>query len=190
MAKAVNFGFVYGMGSPRFVTYAKEKFGVEVSDAAGVNYRRDFFNNFGRLQEWHDRQRKAAHRRGWVISPIGRKRHLMDIGSDNKSVRHEAERQAINSPVQSMASDMMLFSMVLLHPQLDPSVARIISTVHDSLLFEIREEAVEEIVPMIQDVMENLPLEEVFDCVLTVPIKTDATVGKFWAEGAKILQRA
>ncbi len=51
MAKAVNFGFVYGMGSPKFISYAKEKFGVEISDGEGVNYRRDFFRNFGRLQE-------------------------------------------------------------------------------------------------------------------------------------------
>lgn len=186
-AKAVNFGFVYTMGWKRFIIYAKEKFDVEISDAEAQAYRRDYFNNFGQLEEWHDRQRRVAHRRGWVISPIGRKRHLWDIKSTNKMVRAEAERQAVNSPVQSMASDMMLFSMVLLHPQLDPKVARMISTVHDSILFEIREEAVEELVPMIQHTMENLPLEEVFDCVLTVPIKTDAKVGKFWAEGAKVL---
>ena len=189
MAKAVNFGFVYAMGWKRFIIYAKEKFDVEISDAEGQAYRKEFFRNFSNLEEWHDRQRRVAHRRGWVISPIGRKRHLWDIKSDNKMVRAEAERQAINSPVQSMASDMMLFSMVLLHPQLDPKVARMISTVHDSILFEIREEAVADLVPMIQHTMENLPLEKVFDCVLTVPIKTDAKVGKFWSEGAKVYER-
>jgi uracil-DNA glycosylase family 4 len=187
MAKAVNFGFVYGMGAAKFRSYAKEKFEVEVSEAQAQNFRRDYFRNFNRLQAWHDRQRRAAHRRGWVISPIGRKRHLHDIRSDNKKVQAEAERQAINSPVQSMASDMMLMSMILLHEQLDPRVARIISTVHDSILFEIREEAVDDVLPGIIQTMENLPLEEVFGCVLTVPIKADAKVGKFWAEGADLL---
>ncbi len=188
MAKAVNFGFIYAMGSTRFIEYARDKFDVEISPSDGQAFRTSFFQNFSSLQQWHNRQRKAAHRRGWVISPIGRKRHLWDITSDNKKVRGEAERQAINSPVQSMASDMMLLSMVLLHPKLDPKVARIISTVHDSILFEIREEAVDDLLPMIQHTMENLPLEEVFDCLLTVPIVTDAKVGKFWAEEAKVYE--
>lgn len=119
------------------------------------------------------------------MSPIGRKRHLWDINSQEKGIRAEAERQAINAPVQSMASDMMLLSMVQLNGELDESVARVIGTVHDSILFEIRDEALDDIIPRIVYVMENLPLEEEFDCLLTVPIKADVKVGKFWSEGAE-----
>ena len=184
MAKAVNFGFVYGMGYGTFVVYAKEKFGIDISPERAKVYRDDFFDSFRGLYPWHARQRKAAKRRKWVISPVGRKRHLWDIESTNESIRAEAERQAINSPVQSLASDMMLYSMVLLHPKLDPNVARIVSTVHDSILFEIRDEAVDDLLPMIVETMENLPLEERFGCRLTVPIRADVKVGRFWSEGA------
>jgi uracil-DNA glycosylase family 4 len=183
-AKAVNFGFVYGMGYQKFITYSKENYGIDVSEAEAKSYRDAFFDNFRGLYAWHNRQREAAKRRGWVISPIGRKRHLHDIESQHKDIRAEAERQAINSPVQSMASDMMLMSMVKLHDKLDPSVARIIGSVHDSILFEIRDEAVDDLLPQIIYTMENLPLEEEFGCRLTVPIKADAKVGKFWSEGA------
>lgn len=119
------------------------------------------------------------------MSPIGRKRHLWDINSENEGVRAEAERQAINSPVQSMASDMMLMSMVQLNGELDSSVARIIGTVHDSILFEVRDEALDDVIPRIIHVMENLPLEKDFECLLTVPIVADVKVGKFWSEGAE-----
>lgn len=184
-AKAVNFGFVYGMGFRKFIEYSKTKYDVDVTEIEAKNYQRDFFLNFRELRGWHGRQRRAAKRRKWVISPIGRKRHLWDIDSENEGIRAEAERQAINSPVQSMASDMMLMSMVQLNGELDESVARVIGTVHDSILFEVREEALDDIIPRIVWVMENLPLEKDFECLLTVPIKADVKVGKFWSEGAE-----
>ena len=184
-AKAINFGFVYGMGHLTFMEYSKTKFSIDVSTHEAKNYQRDFFQNFRSLRPWHARQRSVANRRKWVMSPIGRKRHLWDINSQEKGIRAEAERQAINAPVQSMASDMMLLSMVQLNGELDESVARVIGTVHDSILFEIRDEALDDIIPRIVYVMENLPLEEEFDCLLTVPIKADVKVGKFWSEGAE-----
>lgn len=188
-AKAVNFGFVYGMGARKFQTYAKTSYGISVSESEAQATRKAYFDLFRGLQPWHQRQRSAAKRRGWVVSSIGRKRHLHDIESTNEDIRAEAERQAINSPVQSMASDMMLMAMIILQPQLDPTVARIISTVHDSILFEIREEAVDDLLPLIVQTMENLPLEEWFDCILTVPIITDVKIGDFWSEGAVELNR-
>jgi len=183
-AKAVNFGFVYGMGYRKFVEYSKTNYGIDVTDAEAKNYRDSFFQNFRGLYPWHGRQRRAAQRRQYVMSPIGRKRHLWDINSKEQGIRGEAERQAINSPVQSMASDMMLMSMVQLNGELDESVAKVIGTVHDSILFEIREEALDDVIPRIVEVMENLPLEKEFECLLTVPIKADVKVGKFWSEGA------
>lgn len=189
-AKAVNFGFVYGMGARKFQTYAKTSYNVNVSYEEAQATRKAYFDLYRSLQAWHARQRSAAKRRGWVVSSIGRKRHLHDIDSTNEEIRAEAERQAINSPVQSMASDMMLMAMIILHEKLDPNVARIVSTVHDSLIFEVREEAVDEVVPMIVEVMENLPLEEWFDCILTVPIIADVKVGSFWSEGAVELDRS
>ena len=186
-AKAVNFGFLYGMGYRKFVQYCKTNYGLEVSDAEAKVVRQTYFDTFRKIQPWHERQRRAARQRGWVISSIGRKRHLWDISSTNKDVQAEAERQAINSPVQSLASDMMLMSMIILNQKLDPSKARIISTVHDSLLFEVRIEALKETIPIVREVMENLPLMKWFECELTVPIAVEIKVGKHWSEGAKVI---
>jgi len=186
-AKSVNFGFLYGMGWKTYIDYAKTHYGIDVADQEAKFVRERFFSTFRSLESWHDRQRRKVKEHKFVISPIGRKRRLWDVDSDNQSVAKEAERQAINSPVQSMASDMMLFSMVLLHPQLDPAKARIISTVHDSLLFEIREDSLSEVIPTIRQTMENLPLEDVFDTVLTVPIEVEIKVGSYWSEGSQVV---
>ena len=75
-AKAVNFGFVYGMGYRKFIEYSKTSYDIDVREVEAKNYQRDFFLNFRSLRPWHTRQRNAAKRRKWVMSPIGRKRHL------------------------------------------------------------------------------------------------------------------
>lgn len=189
-AKAVNFGFLYGMGWKNFIDYAKENYELDVTEIEARRYRNEFFQTFKSLQEWHGRQRKKARLHGYVMSSIGRKRRLHDIHSTNEGIRAEAERQAINSPVQSLASDMMLLAMVQLEKQLPPEEARLISTVHDSILFEIREDKLDKWAPVIKDTMENLPLEELFDCILTVPIVADIKYGLHWSEGAKEFELA
>ncbi len=184
MAKSVNFGFLYGMGWKHYIEYAAEKFELKVTESEAQNYRREFYQTFRSLAPWHARQRKKAKMFGYVMSGIGRKRHLWDIDSTNEGIQAEAERQAINSPVQSLASDMMLLAMIQLEKRLPQDEARLISTVHDSIIFEIREEEVDKWVPVIRDEMENVPLERLFDCILTVPIVVDIKVGDYWSEGA------
>ncbi len=78
---------------------------------------------------------------------------------------------------------MMLLALIILHEMMDPSEARIVGTVHDSILFEIREDVVDKWVPIIRETMENLPLKTKFGVALTVPIKVDITVGTHWGEG-------
>lgn len=184
-AKAVNFGFLYGMGWKNFVDYAKDNYGLDVTEYEAQQARKDYFNQFRKLTEWHARQRKKAQANGFVTSAIGRKRRLHDIRSTNEGIRAEAERQAINSPVQSLASDMMGLAMIQLEERLPASEAILISTVHDSILFEIREDKLDKWVPVITETMENLPLEKDFDCILTVPIVADVKYGTHWSEGAK-----
>jgi len=184
MAKAVNFGFLYGMGWHKFMDYAKENYELDVSEAEAKVARKEFFRQFRSLPGWHDRQRKKARKNGYVLSAIGRKRHLHDIRSTNEGIRQEAERQAINSPVQSLASDMMLLAMIQLEEQLDPNECRIISTVHDSILFEVREDLVYKYIPIVKAGLEEVPLEKEFECILTVPIVADIKYGSHWSEGA------
>ena len=181
-AKAVNFGFLYGMYPRKFQKYAKINYGLDVSLAEAEVNRERFFNLFRDLPAWHTRQRQLVHHRGQVSSPLGRVRHLPNISSQDNSVRMEAERQAINSPVQSCASDITLFSMVQLHKEvLDPREAIMVMTVHDSIRFEVREEMVSEYAQAIKQVMENLPLRRTFGTELSVPIVADVEWGTHWA---------
>lgn len=184
-AKGVNFGFVFGMGSNKFVSYARDSYGVTVTEDEARKFRTAFFDQFPRLQPWHERQRRLARQHKRVQSAIGRVRHLPDVASGDKEVRAEAERQAINSPVQGLASDMMLLTLITLHEMMDPREARIVGTVHDSILFEVREDVVDKWLPIIQKTMENLPLKQKFGVELSVPIKADITVGTHWGEGTE-----
>ena len=182
-AKGVNFGFVFGMGSNKFVDYARDSYGVLVSEDEAKRFRTAFFDQFPRLQPWHERQRRLAREYRRVQSAIGRVRHLPDVASQDKEVRAEAERQAINSPVQGLASDMMLLALTILHAMMPPDEVKIVGTVHDSILFEIREDVVDKWVPVIRETMEHLPLKKKFGVELTVPIRVDITVGTHWGEG-------
>ena len=183
-AKAVNFGFVYGMGAEKFKLYARDNFGLSISLDEAKETRKKFFNTYPALLEWHQRQRDTVKRRGYVMNPLGRLRVLNDINSSNEYYRAQAERQAINSPVQSLASDLMLMTLNELNPEFKDNL---IGTVHDSLLLLIHESKVNESVDKIVRIMEN-PIIEPYDFELRVPIVADVQVGDYWSEGAETLQ--
>jgi DNA polymerase-1 len=185
-AKAVNFGFLYGMGAKKFVEYARDSYDVEVSLEEAKIVRDRYFEKFAGILPWHQRQRRIVHNYKRVQSLIGRVRHLTDIDSEDEDVQAEAERQAINSPVQSLASDLMLLSLVTLHDEMDPEEALIVGTVHDSILFQIREDTTDKWTSRIKEVMENLPLKKKFGVELEVPIVVDIKVGQHWSEGEEI----
>lgn len=182
MAKAVNFGFLYGMGAKKFRVYADEKYQVKVSEQEAADYRKKFFQQYRGLLPWHDRQRRLVRNLGHVTSPIGRIRHLPGIESTDEGVQAQAEREAINSPVQGLASDLTVLSMVLLHGRLDRSRGRIIGNVHDSILFQLDDDYVNEGSALIKSTMENLPLKKYFGWKPTVPIQVDISVSDHWGE--------
>lgn len=182
-AKAVNFGFLYGMMPKKFVTYARDNYDVVVTLREGEVAREKFFNAYPALKPWHERQKRLAHRYKRVSSPIGRVRHLPDIDSHVEGIRMDAERQAINSPVQSLASDFTLLAMILLSERGIP----VIGLVHDALLFDIPEDDVDRCLPIIKEVMENLPLYKMFELDVTVPIEVEIKVSSHWSEpGANV----
>ena len=110
-AKAVNFGFVYGMGWRKFKIYARDNYGVDLTDKEAEQWRDRFFQAYHSLPKWHSKQRRIVQSMGQVRSPIGRLRRLPDIYSTDKSKRAEAERQSINSPVQGFGSDLTILGM-------------------------------------------------------------------------------
>jgi DNA polymerase-1 len=185
-AKSVNFGFLFGMGAKKFVEYARDTYEIVVSETEAKEYRDAFFASFSHLQAWHSRQRRLVRNYGWVASGIGRVRHLPDVYSEDDAVRGEAERQAINSPVQGLASDMMLLAMAILHDEMDPKECRIVGTVHDSMLVEAREDRAKHWSKRIKHVMENLPLKKKFGLDLTIPVVADVKLGDHWGEGEEI----
>ena len=188
-AKPVNFGFLYGMGWKKFIHTAKTKYLVDFSEEEARAHRRTFFEMYPDFMAWHARQRRLAHQFGRVQSPLGRVRHLPDIYSADPDVVAEAERQAINSPVQSLASDMNLFAMLLINKEFRRLglEAYVLGTVHDAINFEIRNDHLAEALPIIKHTMENLPLRRTFGVVLDVPITSDLKVGSHWG-GAKELE--
>ena len=187
-AKAVNFGFLYGMSWAKFIETAWNNYGLVVTEAEAKAFRKAFFEQFPGLLPWHAKQRRLAAKYGRVVSPIGRVRHLPDIESADREVRAEAERQAINSPVQGFASDMALLAMILINKEFRAREleATAIGTVHDAVNFEIPDHELAEALPIVKHVMENLPLREWFGVDLNVPIVADLKVGDRWG-GAKEL---
>lgn len=188
-AKAVNFGFAYGMGAKKFVQTALSNYGAVFTFEEAQEVRKAFFNQFSGLLPWHNRQRRLVREHGRVQSPLGRIRHLPDIYSGESGVQHEAERQAINSPIQSMASDMNILSMILIHAEFQRQGirAKILGTVHDAINFEVWEPDVGRALPVIKDTMENLPLKRKFGVDIDIPIVSDLKVGSHWG-GARELE--
>lgn len=187
-AKAVNFGFLYGMGWKKFIETAWNNYGVVVTEVEAQAFRRAFFDEFPMLVRWHARQRRLVKMYGRVESPIGRVRHLPDITSPDEGVRAEAQRQSINSPVQAYASDLCLLSMCLIDRRFRKlgMKSHPIGTVHDAINFEILDDELEQAIPIIKHTMENPPLERLFGVSLKVPLVADMKVGTRWGTGKEL----
>lgn len=188
-AKAVNFGFVYGMGWRKFISTAFEKYGAVFTEDEARAVRAAFFEQFSGLQPWHAKQRRLVNEYGRVQSPIGRVRHLPDIHSPEEGVRAEAERQAINSPVQSFASDMAVLSMVEINKKFRKAGIKghCIGLVHDAINFEIRDDYLAQALPIIKDTMEDVtPLQKKFGIHVDVPIVSDLKVGTHWGDAREL----
>ena len=181
-AKPVNFGYLFGMWWTKFIETAKTKYGITFTEAEAKASREAFFDMYPGFLKWHARQKRIVNTYGRVQSPIGRIRHLPDVYSPQESVRKEAERQAINSPVQSMASDMNVLSMILIEEEFKRQGIRghTLGLVHDAINFEIHNDDLARALPIIKSTMENLPLKKKFGCNLDIPIVSDIKVGTHW----------
>lgn len=195
-AKAVNFGFVYGMGWRKFQEYARDTYGVTLTEKEAQEWREKFFKTYHELPKWHSKQRRIVQSLGQVRSPIGRLRRLPDIYSTDRSKKAEAERQSINSPVQGFGSDLTILGMSEIMgnaPTFDPawkldrSKFHVIGTVHDATLFEVRNDYLMEFCPKAKHVLEeSYALLHVFGFESPVPIVADVAVGKSWGAGIEL----
>ena len=193
--KAINFGFVYGMGWKKFMDYARDNYGVTFTPAEAKRIRKAFFRLYSGLPGWHTRQREFANRNGYVRSIIGRKRRLPDAmlqGSPHRSfggersredmLKAEAERQAINSPVQSLASDLNLLAAVELHEEFgDTDFFQFIGSVHDANLWLIREDKLLTVLPRVKQAMEWPKKLTGWNIKIGVPLVTEIELGAWGA---------
>lgn len=183
--KAGNFGLIYGMQPPGYREYAFSTYGVSLTEEQAVDQHESFFALYNRLPEWHSESKGYARLHKMVRSPLGRVRHLPHIDSRNKSVSSQAERQAINSPIQSCLSDMMQLAMVYIDLKYGDQVQIFLMT-HDSLALYVPEGDEVLWAKVITAEMENLPLLQDFGWDSPLTFYADAEFGNNMAALAKI----
>lgn len=176
-AKAVNFGFLYGMMAKKFVDYAYDSYGVVFTLPEAQQFRELFFAKYARLLPWHHEQEMICEAMGGVYNKFGRFRRLPDIYSSNKWERAGAARRAINTPVQGTGSDLLLSAATQIHKELKGEGLKIVGTVHDSILGEFPEECKDWIVDEIRRIMLHPANMDRFGVELKVPLDCDIGVG-------------
>lgn len=178
-SKSANFGFLYGMVAKTFIKYALG-FGLTITQEESEKIRADFFNAYPRLLVWHEECKEFARQHGYIESPIGRKRWFDNINGYDFKKRSADERQAINSPVQGFGSDLCTSALaeIVFSKELDHTRFNVLGSVHDAILFEIKDDYVEELVPKLQSIMENPPIVEGLD--VPIPLVADVEVSSCW----------
>lgn len=185
-AKAINFGYLFGMWWKKFKLYARDNYGVNVTDEQAQSSRKTFFNLYGRLPKWHERQRRFARMNGYVRSLSGRKRRLPDaMSGQDTPQRREAERQAINSPVQGFANELNLMAALQIRREFGRNVVRLCGTVHDSCLMRVKRHMVEKVYRRVLEIMSSPSLLTDLDIRISVPIEAEAKIGA-WGNGVKL----
>jgi len=165
-AKSVNFGIIYGQGAFGL----SENLGISRTEAKEIidNYKKQFLN----IQKYMDDTIAFAKTNGYVQTLMGRKRWLKDITSSNFTVRGFAERNAINSPIQGTAADMIKLAMINIHEAFKKKnfKSKMLLQVHDELVFDVLKSELELVKPVILECMQN---------ALQLPnhVPTDAEIG-------------
>lgn len=176
-AKIINFGILYGMG----VNALKAQLGTSTAEAH--QFYDDYFQTFDTLAKHLESTKGFARKHGYTETLFGRRRQFPEMKSSLPYVRAQAERMAINAPIQGTQADIIKLAMVRIDEMLrasgDREDAHLLLQVHDELVFEIRNERVTELAAKIREVMENaLPAQETNG----VPILAEAKAGKDWGD--------
>ncbi len=150
---------------------------LEISQAEARSVINTYFERFPKVRQYVNDTIATARRTGFVSTLRGRRRYLPDINSRNQNIRGNAERQAINMPIQGTAADMIKIAMVSLHAALRAQglATTMVLQVHDELVFDLALDERERVERTVRELMQNaLPL--------AVPVKVDVGVGKNWLE--------
>ncbi len=170
-AKTANFGIIYGISafglSERLTIGRKEA--KELIDG--------YFSSYPGVKAYMDESIRKARETGYVTTMFGRRRYLPDIHSRNQVVRGNAERNAINAPLQGSAADIIKIAMVRIASRLEREMpeAKMILQVHDELIFEVKEDRADELASLVREEMKGA-------AQLSVPLEVDTGTGYNWLE--------
>lgn len=176
-AKAVNFGFLYGMLAKKFVAYAYNSYNTVFTNAEAEQFRALFFAKYNRLLPWHKEMEEMCEALGGVANRFGRFRKLPNIYSQQKFERLSAVRRAINTPVQGTGSDLLISAATQLMKEHSKNGLTIVGTVHDSILGEFWAEDEEWMVAEIKRIMAHPAIMDEFGVELKVPLEADVGIG-------------
>ena len=170
-AKTINFGLIYGMGA-----FALGR-DLGIPTAQAQRFIDAYFAGLPRVRVYLDGTRDEARRTGKVATLFGRVRWIAGLDASNPNVRANAERMAINAPVQGTAADLIKIAMTRLHRELSSRAlpARLLLQVHDELVLEVRSGSEDEAAALVREVMEGA-------ATLSVPLKVDIGTGTSWAD--------
>ncbi|MET3033244.1 DNA polymerase I [Flavobacterium johnsoniae] len=170
-AKTVNFGIIYGVSA----------FGLSnqtsLSRSESAALIDAYYKTYPRLKSYISEQVDFAREKGYVQTILGRRRYLKDINSANAVVRSAAERNAVNAPIQGSAADVIKIAMINIHKKLREEnwKSKMLLQVHDELVFDVYNDELEKIQPMIKHEMENA-------FKMSVPLEVELGLGKDWLE--------
>ena len=171
LAKVINFGIIYGMGPQRLAG----QLGISLADAS--DYIKRYFERLPGVRIWLDRTLGEARERGYVTTMYGRRRYLPELQGSQGGARAQAERIAINTPIQGSAADLIKLAMVRLHSTISDKklAAQMLLQVHDELLLEVDNGDLNAAGEAVRAEMEGV-------AVLRVPLRVELKAGPNWAE--------
>ncbi len=181
-AKIINFGILYGMG----VNALKTQLGTSMADAH--RFYDDYFATFSTLAKYLESTRGFARKNGFTETLFGRRRQFPEMKSPLPYVRAQAERMAINAPIQGTQADIIKLAMVRIDEMLVAENLRdethLLLQVHDELVYEVAEERLSMLAPKIKNIMETVLSE---DQTEGVPIIAEMKVGKSWGSAQPLV---
>ncbi|MDD3487324.1 MAG: DNA polymerase I [Candidatus Moranbacteria bacterium] len=170
-AKALNFGIIYGMSTFGFAQSA----GVDQEEAR--EFIRKYFANYPQVAQFLEEVKISTREKGYVETELGRRRYIPEINSKNIQLRNQAERMAVNMPIQGLAADIIKLAMLAVDKLIAKKYpkAKMVLQIHDELLFEVPEQEAEKFAADVRAEMES-----VYN--LAVPLTVDVKIGDNWGE--------
>ncbi len=171
-AKAINFGIIYGMGAKKL----SRETGITFNEAK--DYIEKYFKINSNIEKYINKIIRTSHRDEFIENILGRKRYFKEINSSQQFISSQAERMAVNMTIQGLAADIMKIAMINIYERIkDSNDIKILIQVHDELVFEIKEEKIKELIPILKNEM-----EKAYQLPNNVPLKVDIEIGNNWGE--------